>query len=191
MSRRQLPPLELLRQLIRYEPETGKLFWRRRPVEMFSSLRIANSWNSQFADKEAFTYVTFYGYRQGNLLNTAYYAHRVAWTLHTGVEPSDEIDHINGDKCDNRITNLREAIHAENMKNVALRVTSASNYIGVSWMKTKGKWRARVKEGGKEKHLGLFDCKIEAAKARDRAAIEFYGPFARLNFPAEAYSNGL
>ncbi|MGI0737931.1 HNH endonuclease, partial [Pseudomonas aeruginosa] len=88
----------------------------------------------------------------------------IAWAIHYGEHPGEEIDHINGDSLDNSIANLRQVSHQENCKNVKLQAGSRSGYCGVSWHEETGKWRARVKINGKEQHIGLFDDPQEAAE---------------------------
>lgn len=111
--------------------------------------------------------------------DASYWAHRVVWLLHYGDWPNLDIDHINGDKSDNRIENLRLANVIENNRNRA----ALSGYKGVRYHKPSGKWQARITSEYKGKHLGLFNNEIEAAKAYDEAARLLHGDFAHLNFP--------
>lgn len=105
MAERQLPSIDLLRQLLRYEPETGNLFWKERPVEMFEpkgrgAQGNANTWNSRHAGKQAFI-TKHEGYLRGAVFAINIIAHRVAWAMHYGEWPSDCIDHVNGDGTNN------------------------------------------------------------------------------------------
>ena len=92
------PSPDLLRELLRYEPDTGKLFWRERPIEMFTADRHMNAWNARYKNHEAFTADDGKGYRQGKIFNKATKAHRVIWTIHYGAWPDDQIDHITASK---------------------------------------------------------------------------------------------
>lgn len=74
----------------------------------------------------------------------------------TGDWPTDQIDHINGDKGDNRIANLREATNAENNRNTGAGQANTSGFKGVCWDKAKGKWRAQIEIDGRGAHLGYF-----------------------------------
>lgn len=96
---------------------------------------------------------------------------------------ADEIvDHINHDTLDNRRSNLRKVTHKQNMMNV--RPRSANGYKGVSSIAGTNKvWRAYIKPNGKQISLGLYETKEEAAKAYDKAAKEYFGEYAYLNFP--------
>lgn len=95
--------------------------------------------------------------------------------------PDDkQIDHINGDKLDNRRENLRLATNAENQRNTKRRSDNTSGYKGV-WQITNGRWRARLAVDGRDIHLGYFDTAEEAAAVRDVAALKYHGEFARTN----------
>jgi hypothetical protein len=100
-----------------------------------------------------------------------------------------EIDHISRNVYDNQESNLRVCTHQQNNWNKGIRATNTSGYIGVTWDKNCKKWRSSVMHYSKQIYIGLFNDKIEAAKARDIKAIELFGKFAVLNFPQEGYQN--
>ena len=95
--------------------------------------------------------------------------------------PGLQVDHIDGNGLDNRRRNLRLATNTQNQQNCKAHRDNASGLKGVSWVKQQRKWAARLTMGGKEKRLGRFDTKEEAAAAYDRAALELFGEFARTN----------
>lgn len=173
MAAKDLPDPELLRKLLRYEPETGKLFWRKRPPEMFGRRANFLAWNKRWAGKAAFTAYR-QGYHQGRVLSQNLVAHRVIWALHTGAWPEHQIDHINGNRADNRWRNLRAVTSAENMRNKRQRSNNTSGVTGVSWAKEKRKWLADIRVNGKQIHIGRFDQKADAIAAR-KAAEKQYG----------------
>jgi hypothetical protein len=107
------------------------------------------------------------------------YMHR----LIMDAQPGFEIDHIDGDTLNNQRGNLRQATYGQNKVNTGLRRTNTSGYKGVVWHKQCLKWKAEITINSKNRHLGLFSTKEEAAKAYDKAALENFGEFARLNFP--------
>jgi len=115
---------ERLRQLLDYDPETGKLTWKARDSSQFTRSyglcgprHQAAVWSAKNAGREAFTYTNEHGYRKGKVDRQVYAAHRVAWAIYYGEWPKQIIDHINGEKSDNRITNLRDVSNSVNMRN--------------------------------------------------------------------------
>ncbi len=95
-----------------------------------------------------------------------------------GVWPK-ELDHKNGKKNDDRLVNLREATSSQNKANTKRRSDNKSGFKGVCWNAKVKKWRATIKIGNKQKHLGLFRHPYDAWLAYARAAREYYGEFAR------------
>jgi hypothetical protein len=105
--------------------------------------------------------------------------HRVVMNAPKGVE----VDHINGDKLDNRKCNLRFVTHTQNCVNAGLRKHNKSGYKGVSWEPRATAWRVYIRVNGKQIHLGHFKDVEDAARAYDAAAVEAWGEFAFRNFP--------
>lgn len=98
-----------------------------------------------------------------------------------GSKPGYEVDHINQNGLDNRRANLRFATKTQNRANVKRRKDNSSGYKGVSFSSRLGKWRAYIQQGGKQKHLGFFKDKVEAAHVYNDAAIQTFGDYAWLN----------
>lgn len=183
-------PVLTLREALDYNPQTGLFFWRERPVHHFcndmrwSAQNNCNRWNSRFAEKECFTTKQRNGYLSGVVDCTRLLAHRVAWAITAGSWPPDTVDHINGQRGDNRLCNLRLATRKEQSRNCASSKSSTSSFLGVSWRSDRKVWRAVIGDGSRQVFLGTFSDETEAAKAYDEAAKELHGVFARLNFPA-------
>lgn len=161
--------------LLRYEPETGLLFWKERPVEMFTGgeyapERRAASWNSRYAGKQAFTSIASHGYREGDIDGVRYLAHRIIWAMCHGAFPVRHIDHIDGDKLNNRIANLRDVPQAVNTRNAVGKSNNTSGATGVNWRASRGKWRARIMVNYQERTIGHFDTFEEAVAAREAEA---------------------
>jgi citrate synthase len=171
MSKKKLPDIKELRNLLRYDPETGELFWLPRDASLFKTERAYKIWNTRYCDKPAGC-IRYDGYIVVRLFNRLFRAHRVAWALHHGAWPADQIDHINGEPGHNRMANLREVTHQENLKNQKKRCDNTSGVVGVTWDKGRAQWRAQINDGGKNIHLGRFDSIEDAAAARAKAEIK-------------------
>lgn len=167
-------PRSELASLLGYDPETGRLFWHRRPDHLFpsnsrqSQAQCAHNWNARYAGKEAGN-VTTRGYIQVGIFRKLYKAHRVAWCLHYGTWPSENIDHVNGDGTDNRILNLRDVPQQINAKNLVLSKANTSGTCGVHFRRSSGRWLASITVDRTQKHIGSFATREEAIEAR-RAA---------------------
>lgn len=165
MAERQLPSPGVLRQLLHYEPETGNLFWKERGPEWFVSDSALRMWNTRYAEKQAGTKDPR-GYIGVRLGGGRIWAHRIAWAISHLYWPTMQIDHIDGDRSNNSLVNLRECSNAENSRNSKLFSNSSSGICGVTWDKRHRKWKAHAKVDGISYSLGSFDRKDHAAKAR-------------------------
>lgn len=184
MANKPLPTPEVLRQLMTYDPETGKLFWAQRGAEWFTdgtrhTAEVqARIWNTKYADKEAFTPTNGTSYHTGAVLGKMLLAHRIAWAITHGRWPDHFIDHINGVRSDNRLCNLREATPAENSRNSDIPM-GKSGVRGVRFDRRHGRWQARITVHRKQKHLGYYDTPEAAAAAYAEGARRYHGEFAR------------
>lgn len=177
MAKGKLLTPEELRQLLEYNPSTGELVWKERDAEQFTDDGAMQSaarsawWNARYAGKPALNCIDpSNGYRTGKVKGHYVKAHRVAWAIYHGQWPDDAIDHINGDRADNRISNLRDVTQAENMRNQTRPITNTSGHIGVSFDRQSGKWAAYICPGkSRKKFLGKFSRKEDAIQARAAA----------------------
>lgn len=163
--------VEQANEVIEYQPDTGVFVWRERAKHHFNSLRAHASWNAKFAGKRAGR-PDAKGYLVLDILGRRVKAHRLAWLMHTGGWPIREIDHINGEKADNRIANLRDVTHSENGKNARTPTHNTSGQIGVSWHRSNCRWVATIKAGGRLRNLGSFPELEDAVTARKNAEKE-------------------
>lgn len=160
-------------RLLRADFDAGKLYWLPRPASMFSTAYAADSWNTRYAGKEAFTSTASDGYKQGAIYKRRYFAHRVIWMLKHGNWPENQIDHINGERSDNRLENLRDVTMLENSKNQKKSARNSSGATGVCWDKSRGKWIAHIRSNGRRKFLGHFSDFESAQNARKKAEAEY------------------
>lgn len=156
------------RELFNYDPLTGVLVWRHRPLSEFPDERAWRIWNTRFANHSA-GYARRDGYHSVMVDYRRHLAHRIAWLYTYGVLPIGEIDHINGDPSDNRIANLRDVDKQGNARNAHRNVTNTSGVTGVRFCSIRQKWNAYIKRDNRMINLGRFETKSEAVVARKAA----------------------
>ncbi len=180
---RYLPSPDSLRKVLRYEPDTGKLFWLVRTPDTFldgvaNAEHICRRWNGKYAGKEAFT-ANDRGYKQGSVFGLNFRAHQVIWAMMTGEWNAADIDHIDMNKSNNSWANLRAASRSENKFNVGLRPDNTSGIKGVWYHSQCRKWAAEVYANGKKHSLGVFPTKQDASDVAAEARLRLHGDFAR------------
>ena len=181
MTAKHFPPIQYLHECFDYDPCTGLFLWRKRPSEHFERERYHRAWNARFAGAPAFTQLTRNGYLVGRVSfddkQVRMLAHRVAWALMTGAHPSAQIDHRNRDKADNRWSNLREAVNAENGWN-----TRGRDKVLPRGVSRNGKnFAAGIWNYGKYTYIGTFQSPEDAGAAWRKAAVASRGEFARVD----------
>jgi hypothetical protein len=168
------------RERFDYDPSTGLLTWRDPGPAAFQTLKGYRIFKRKFAGRPAGAIKKSSGYVLVCVLGRSILAHRIIWAMVHGYDPIDCIDHRDLCKSNNRIENLREATRSQNSMNIALRADNSSGVKGVHWHKATGKWAAAIRTGGKSSHLGIFPTVEEAAAARQYAARQLHGEFARV-----------
>lgn len=144
-----------LKELLNYNPDTGEFSWLVAAGRVMRGAKAGHLHSG--------------GYRHIQIDGKVYRAHRLVWLYMTGAWPSDQIDHRNVVRDDNRWDNLREATNAENCQNANLYKNNRSGFMGVAWESRRQKWKAAIMVAGRHKHLGYFTTP-EAAHAAYLAA---------------------
>lgn len=176
MTTKTLLTAQQLRQLLRYDPETGILYWNVREPGWFedgkrSAEWRARNWNSAFAGKPA-GYIAPHGYNLVQLPGRMECAHRIAWVMTHGEWP-EFVDHIDGDRANNRLANLRSVSRSENARNKAKSSGNKSGVTGVSWYSGISKWVAEIGHNKKTIRLGRYECFDDAVAARKQAEVKY------------------
>jgi len=165
-----LPPVDVLRQLVDYNPRTGVLTWKFRSRKFCKSDHEQVRWNKRFSGKVAGV-IAKDGYSVICIFDRQYKSHRICWHLYYGEPAKGQIDHINGQRCDNRIENLRDVSARQNALNRKLISRNKSGYAGVS-QNAYGKWVAYISTKKKRLYLGGFNCVTASAIRRLQAEHE-------------------
>lgn len=152
---------EHLRALLHSDGE-GRLVWLPRDGQP--------QWNAKYAGKEAFTATDRHGYRVGSIHNRLYRAHRIIFAMHFDVWPA-EIDHIDGNRTNNRLGNLAATTRAANARNLGFQ-RSDSGVVGVTYNAKRDRWLASIGSRGKQR-LKSFRTKDEAVAQRRQWEAEF------------------
>ena len=141
-----------LLEILDYDQDSGLFTWRV----------------GKFAGEHAGTMARD-GYWQIGIDYSLYAAHRLAWLYVHGRWPTEQIDHLNHDRSDNRMSNLRETTHIGNGKNRSKQSNNVSGKTGVVWNSAKKKWEARIGGTSNRIHLGNFESFESACRAREKA----------------------
>lgn len=141
-----------LKELLSYDPETG-VFTHKT----YRGGRIKAGERAGALMNKGYVHIKVDGKK--------YLAHRLVWLYVSGQFPTDEVDHINGDRADNRLVNLRAVTKKQNCENRKQQINNKSGHRGVHWHKASGKWQAMIRHQGELIPLGLFNDVIDAANA--------------------------
>lgn len=162
---KELIDVKSISNYLDYSPETGIFVWKvKTKTSNVNDVAGNTNWRG---------YVSIW------INAKPYYAHRLAWAFCNGSWPCGDIDHINEDKSDNRISNLRVASRSENMFNRSSNKNNTSGIKGVVFCKATSKWRAQIMVDRKSINIGRFTTKEQAANAYLLKAKEIRGEFAK------------
>lgn len=156
---------EELKEYLHYNKETGVMF-RNTDTPKLNPLFPLGS-----VATNKYLLINFKGKR--------YRAHRLAWLYVYGAFPCGQIDHINGNRIDNKISNLRDVSRGENSKNKKIYKSNSSGVSGISWDKRSRKWSVNIKN----KSIGSYSCKLDAVATviRCRKELNFHANHGRRN----------
>jgi hypothetical protein len=143
--------IDTLKTVLKYNRRTGVFTWKKKTSRKTVIGKAAGG-----LDMAGYIVI---GYGGKN-----YYAHRLAWLYVYGYIPK-QLDHKDGNRSNNAISNLRECSHTQNVFNSKISKSNTSGYKGVSWHEKAGKWESYVCHNNSKKYLGLFDCPETAAQA--------------------------
>lgn len=152
-----------LKQLLNYAPDTGIFIWLTRRGGARAGCVASN------------------GYRKIGIDGAEYYAHRVAWVYVHGTFPAHDIDHIDGNRDNNKLCNLRAAKRAENQQNRGVHPKNTSGFAGVYYERRTNKWRAQITVNYTQKRLGRFNTPEAAYEAylTAKASLHMFNPTVR------------
>jgi hypothetical protein len=159
---------ELVKALFEYNPDTGIFIRKLTTGSKAKAGSVAGILNDV-------------GYLELSINSYRYRAHRIAWLYCFGEFPSGQLDHIDGNKSNNALDNLREATNKENAYNKSISVLNTTGYKGVSLDKRSGRYRAYITVNGKQKGLGYYSTAEQASEAYIIEAKKLHGEFFNEN----------
>jgi hypothetical protein len=175
-----LPCPTIMRLLINYDPKSGLMTWKKRPAWTSKASKnnhnpkdVTERFNNRYAGSPALSAPKGNGYLYGNFRGKNILAHRAAWCMVHGSWPEQQIDHINGNRSDNRIENLRDVSALTNSRNRCH--LPANFYYGLTRNRKSVKWTVRIKDNNKNLYLGSFEKIEDAIQCRVAAEKRIWG----------------
>lgn len=157
------PIPEIVKDLLAYNPDTGLLTWKMSRRGTVKAGGIAGTVNDD-------------GYIRVKVKQKFYPSHRIAWFIYHGQQPEGQLDHIDNDKTNNRISNLRLATPIQNNQNIGKTSSCTSGVKNVTWQ--KGAWQVVIKVNGKPMYFGRFQNLFEARERAIEVRKRYHGDFA-------------
>ena len=164
----------LLLECFDYDEDSGNLIWKRRPLNHFKSIRSKKAFDTNYAGNiaGATQYFNKKEYIRVTVDGVGHFAHRIIWIM-TSNDDAKEIDHIDGNGLNNKLSNLRSVTREENGKNLRLYSNNKTGFHGIYQNEKNKNWYAQIKNSGKTIHLGYFKTKDKAISARKKAEFNF------------------
>lgn len=166
---RVMPIADVLRETFTYDPLKGDLRWK-----------IVNPFYKKARPGDIAGSISSQGYWMVRVAGCYYLAHRIIWKMVTGIEPEDQIDHIDNDRLNNRWDNFRQATNGQNRHNTKLAKNNKSGVKGVCWEPSHKAWKVYISVDGKQRRLGRYKSIDEAKRVRLAAAERLHGDFMRV-----------
>lgn len=163
---------DILKEHLRYDPETGFMYWNNRSPSSFPNRTIYTQWSSKIAGTQAGN-VNPDGYIKIKVLGKTYQAHRLVWLYVTGSWPDNQIDHINHIRSDNRFENLRDIQSCENTRNTSLYKNNSTGVHGVRFNSLRRKWISDIGFNNRRIRLGSYETLLDAVAARKAAEVKY------------------
>lgn len=161
-----------LKSLLDYDPMTGMLIWKLRTSKQLSNPRSLKIFNAQYAGKTALNSTNNRQYKCGRINGICVLTHQIIFILIYGYKPKF-IDHIDHNRANNILTNLREVTRTQNQQNRIIPSNNKSGIVGVRWDEKLNKWEVCIGVNGKIKKLGRFKTKQKAINIRRKAELKY------------------
>lgn len=158
--------IDTINEYLSYDQETGEIKWKKPPHHL-----IKPGDNAGFFEPRGYLVIQF--------KKTFFKGHRIAWAIVNNEFPSGEIDHIDGNPSNNKISNLRVVDRSKNQMNRRISTNNKSGIKGVHFCKSKQKWISRISCGKSRIHIGQFDSFDEAFQKRKEIEKNLHGQYAR------------
>lgn len=163
-------PLDVVKTLFDYDPEEGVLIWKEKPINEFRFARDYKAWMTKHAGRKV-TYRDSNGYVRVFINGRLWLAHRIIWMWNYGYLPELQIDHIDHNRQNNRLENLRLVTQSQNNANSRLSLRSVTGVTGVTWHTPSKRWRATINLNKKFIEIGRymdFESAVIARKAAEK-----------------------
>lgn len=157
---------DYLKEVLKHDIDTGNFIWVKKtsPKSRVNIGEIAGNLNND-------------GYRRIKLNGKKYQEHVLVWFYHYGKFPNEFLDHVDGDKANNRLENLRECSQGENNRNRAIASNNTTGFRGVTFCKQNGKFKATAHFNGEKIHLGYYITDLEASDVVEYNTKLLHGEF--------------